>query len=429
MAQTLNGRAIRHFLDCLHSPRVTISSSVKRSTSCTGTRYLSSQPPNSRIPSFAFAFDIDGVLLRSSEPIPGARESLSYLRKHHIPFILLTNGGGKTEKQRTQDLNNKLELSPEHQIHINQLIQSHTPLSELATTHGTPSYKNKTVLVVGGDGDACRLVAEKYGFTNVITPGDIFTAYPNIWPFSSNFTSYYSSFARPLPRPINLDAENPETESLKIDAVMVFNDPRDWGLDCQLLLDVMLSHKGIVGTYSARNGRKDLENHGYQSDGQPPIYFSNPDLLWASAYPLSRLGQGGFREALTGVWKAMTKSASGQEIPLKYTVLGKPHKLTYEYAEKILVHGREEAFGRDVQERLPLSKVYMIGDNPESDIMGANEYESLVGARWTSVLTRTGVFREREGEVPSVEPKVIVDDVREGVRWALKDSGWDGDVD
>ncbi|KAK5941930.1 hypothetical protein PMZ80_005881 [Knufia obscura] len=427
MASHCHSRAARQLLSYLRP--TTISSTISASKTCIGTRYLSSQPPNSRTPNFAFAFDIDGVLLRSSQPIPGATQCLTYLHKHHIPFILLTNGGGKTEAQRTRDLNDKLSLPPEYQIHVNQLIQSHTPLSELATTHGTPSYKNKTILVVGGDGDKCRLCAENYGFTNVVTPGDIFAAYPDIWPFSSNFNGYYSSFARPLPRPINLEAADPEHESLKIDAVMVFNDPRDWGLDCQLLLDIMLSHKGIVGTYSNKNGRKDLENHGYQSDGQPPIYFSNPDLLWASAYPLSRLGQGGFREAMVGVWKAITKSASGSEIPLKYTVMGKPHQPTYEYAERVMVRSREEAYGRDVQERIPLEKVYMIGDNPESDITGANNYRSLVGARWMSVLTRTGVFRAREGERPAVEPRVIVDDVREGVRWALKDSGWDGDVD
>ena len=209
---------------------------------------------------------------------------------------------------------------------------------------------------------------------------------------------------------------------------MVFNDPRDWGLDCQLLLDVMLSSRGIVGTHSRKNGRKDLDNHGYQSDGQPALYFSNPDLLWASAYPLSRLGQGGFREALSGVWKAVTKSACGVEVPLKYSVLGKPHQQTYEYAEKIMVRSREEAYGDDVQGKVPLEKVYMIGDNPESDIAGANGYKSLVGAEWMSVLVRTGVFKGENG-APSVEPRVVVDDVREGVSWALSDIGWEGEVD
>lgn len=261
----------------------------------------------------------------------------------------------------------------------------------------------------------------------MILPGDIYAAYPDLAPFSSNFNAYYSSFTRPLPKPVNPEAG--EENTLKIDAIMVFNDPRDWGLEVQLLLDILLSHKGIVGTYSSKNGDKSLPNHGYQSDGQPELYFSNPDLLWASSYPLSRLGQGGFREALSGVWNAVTRSASGESIPLKYTIMGKPHKLTYEYAERILVKQRKENFGKDIMEEVPLEKVYMIGDNPESDIMGANDFKSLVGAEWVSVLTRTGVFRSRRGEEPSVKPKVIVDDVREGVRWGLMGSGWDGTVE
>jgi len=366
------------------------------------------------------------VLLRSSTPIPGASESLTYLQKHKIPFILLTNGGGKTEKTRVDDINQKLSLPDDLKIDVSQIIQSHTPISEYATSHGVPSYKHSTVLVAGGDYNKCREVAEMYGFTNVITPGDIYTAYPDIAPFSSNFTEYYSQFARPLPRPIN--PEDPEN-SLKIDAVFVFSDPRDWGLDVQLLLDIMLSREGIVGTYSSKNGKNDLENYGYQSDGQPPLYYSNPDLLWASAYPLSRLGQGGFREALDGVWKAVTKSACGKEIEMKRTIIGKPHQLTYEYAEKILMKHREQGWGKDVQESTPLKKVYMIGDNPESDIMGANNYKSQVGAEWISLLTKTGVFRAREGEKPMIEPKAIVDDVREGVRLALKQNRWGGDID
>lgn len=203
---------------------------------------------------------------------------------------------------------------------------------------------------------------------------------------------------------------------------MVFNDPRDWGLDCQLLIDIMLSHNGVLGTYSSQNGDKSLPNNGFQQDGQPPIYFSNPDLLWASEYPLSRLGQGGFREAVKGVWSAVTKTISGTSADLKYEILGKPYQKTYGFAERVLL----EQAGNDGKGGL--DTVYMIGDNPESDIKGANEFENGV-AEWKSVLVKTGVFRARQGEKPSVEPDALVEDVREGVRWALKKSGWKGELE
>ena len=142
-----------------------------------------------------------------------------------------------------------------------------------------------------------------YRYKNVVTPGDILAAYPDVWPFSQQLLSYYKTFTRPLPAPI--DPTSPST-SLRIDAIFVYNDPRDWGLDAQIIKDVLLSERGILGTLSSKNGSTTLPNKGYQQDGQPTLYFSNPDLLWAAKYHLPRLGQGGFREALEGIWAAIT---------------------------------------------------------------------------------------------------------------------------
>lgn len=63
----------------------------------------------------------------------------------------------------------------------------------------------------------------------------------------------------------------------------------------------------------------------------------------------------------------------------------------------------------------------MVGDNPESDIRGANEYRSEFGSEWRSVLVETGVFKK--GGSPSYRPDVVVGDVEEGVRWAVEDAG------
>jgi HAD superfamily hydrolase (TIGR01456 family) len=256
----------------------------------------------------------------------------------------------------------------------------------------------------------------RYGFKNVVTPADIFMANPSIWPFSKNFKDYYKTFARPLPK--SLDPTDP-TKGLKIDAIFVFNDPRDWALDTQVIMDFLLSSNGIMGTLSEKNGRSDLPNHGYQQDGQPHLYFSNPDLWWAAAYHLPRLGQGGFREALEGVWAATTGGPS-KGIELKKTVIGKPHQPTYEFAERQLLRNRARTFG-DTTDLPPLQRVYMVGDNPESDIRGANSYRSEVGSSWQSILVRTGVY---SGGEPAWTPRVIADDVHKAVQWALKASKW-----
>ena len=55
-------------------------------------------------------FDIDGVLIRGSQVIPQAKPALQALNKHQIPWILLTNGGGKSELDRVTDLSKRLEV-------------------------------------------------------------------------------------------------------------------------------------------------------------------------------------------------------------------------------------------------------------------------------------------------------------------------------
>ena len=45
--------------------------------------------------------------------------------------------------------------------------------------------QHETVLVVGGEGEKCRLVAEGYGFRDVITPGDLIKDNPDTTPFRS----------------------------------------------------------------------------------------------------------------------------------------------------------------------------------------------------------------------------------------------------
>lgn len=306
------------------------------------------------------------------------------------------------------DLSRKLKVP----LDTSMFIQSHTPFADM------DEYKDKAILVVGGDEDRCRVVAEKYGFKTVVTPGDILAAYPAVWPFSQHLLPYYRRFTRPLPAPI--DPSSPST-SLKIDAIFVYNDPRDWGLDTQVIKDVLLSKQGILGTLSEKNGDPSLPNKGYQQDGQPPLYFSNPDLLWAAKYHLPRLGQGGFRAALKGVWADLT-GGEKNGVELKKIVMGKPHRPTYEFAEKRLISHRKHLLRQYDGKVGHLKRVYMVGDNPASDILGGNSYRSPYGTDWVSVLVQTGVYVE--GTEPAYRPRKIVGDVWDAVCWAVAQEGW-----
>ena len=208
--------------------------------------------------------------------------------------------------------------------------------------------------------DEGRTSSNRYGFTNVVTPADIIHANPTIWPFARNFASYYAKHARPLRKPIyNPNESTALSDCLKIDAIFVFNDPRDWGLDATLILDLQLSHQGYLGTLSDLNGNRDMPNRGYQQDGQPRLYFSNPDLWWAAAFHLPRLGQGAFREAFHAVWEAAT-GGGRNSVVLRKEMFGKPHEATYAFAEKRLEAHRPTILGkRAVESRL--KDVYMVG--------------------------------------------------------------------
>lgn len=98
---------------------------------------------------------IDGVLLRSSKPIPGAAETIQFLEENNIPYALLTNGGGVHEVEKAADVSDKLGV----RIPAHKAVLSHTPFQDL--TYGTDNLQHKNVFVTGADPEKCREIAER----------------------------------------------------------------------------------------------------------------------------------------------------------------------------------------------------------------------------------------------------------------------------
>ncbi|KAH8782761.1 HAD-like domain-containing protein [Diaporthe sp. PMI_573] len=343
---------------------------------------------------FAFAFDIDGVLLRGKVPLDGAKQTLEMLQANSIPFILLTNGGGLSELAHAARLGLRLTMSLDEE----QFVQSHTPFKTFVD-----EYKDDWIVVLGGHGSAVKELAAVYGFNpeKIITSSDIAKHHPSIHPFPEISSSYHDKYGN-----IADDFSHEE----KIAAVFVFTSPRDWCLDLQICIDLLLSANGRLGTRSTLNGNANVTNHGYQQDGQPLIFWCNPDLQWATPHATPRLAQGAFRAALEGIWSSLTKGKA----ELQSWTCGKPTSTTYEYAEQILhkYHQKIEPLST-----CPISKVYMIGDNPESDIRGANLADETSSLAWRSVLVETGVHKA--GNTPEYQPTETKTNVWEAVRWAV----------
>lgn len=271
-----------------------------------------------------------------------------------------------------------------------------------------PSLADKNILVLGGVGNQIREVARCYGFRRVLTPSDICRAFPKIYPFLELTAAHHASHGLEI---INSSPEG----RIKISAILVFTSPRDWGLDLQVVMDLLLSEKGHLGTVSPMNGDERLPNRGYLQDDQSAMHFSNPDLTWATAFPHPRVAQGSFRAALEGMWEGRTGGAT----LMNCHVVGKPTEETYVYGEKALIEWDRRMNGGERE----IGTVYMVGDNPESDIQGANSFRSRYGAEWKSILVESGVHVA--SEEPAYKPHVIVKGVKEAVEWALEDSGVD----
>ncbi|KAG7090938.1 hypothetical protein E1B28_010010 [Marasmius oreades] len=350
---------------------------LQRTLSVNSIRRSIQTKPRPSVSPLGFAFDIDGVLMAGPDPLPTAKRALQILEGDNpfnmkIPYVLLTNGGGKTEAARAEKLSARLGIK----LHPEQIIQAHTILKDM-----TRKYADSPVLVLGGRNDELRQVAESYGFRKVFTTPDVLLWNPSVWPFQTINPSEM------LSRP------SVDFSKTRIGAVLVFHDPRNWGRDVQIILDVIQSG-GVIG-----NPYVDHTSHPVE------IVFCNPDLLWKSDFPRPRIGQGAFKESFQAVYKAITGSTS----PYPFVQFGKPTAPTYKYAEKVLVQLVKNRDGSNA----PLPGIYMIGDNPESDIAGAN------AAGWSSVLVHTGVFDPGSGAPPAHTPTYQARDVEAAVQWAL----------
>ncbi|KAG9192914.1 hypothetical protein G6011_11648 [Alternaria panax] len=323
----------------------------------------------------AFVFDIDGVLVHGDRLIPEGQRVLEILNGDNelgikIPHIFLTNGSGKPEQARVDQLS-KILHNP---ISTEQFIQSHTPMRALADYY-------KTVLVVGGEGYKCREVAEEYGFQDIVVPNDIIAWDPTIAPYR-----VFTDEERKTSRPRDFSKTN-------IEAIMVFSDSRDYATDIQIIMDLLQSENGRFGTRA-----KDPVSQ------RIPIYFSQGDMLCPTEHPFPRMSQGAFRIGL----EAMYKSLTGVE--LERVVYGKPELATYKYADEVIASWMETIHN---DEKLP-ANIYMIGDNPASDIVGGNMYG------WNTCLVRTGVFQGGDNDENNPASFGVFKNVFEAVTTAMK---------
>ncbi len=341
-------------------------------------------------------FDIDGVLMRGKRGLPGAGDALRKLYAAGVPFVCVTNGGGVLEDVKAREVAQGTGAP----LCGSQVVNSHSPLRALARVFSGRTLALGCRDVVG--------VARTYGLGDPVTPQMLARDDPTRYPFVA------------WPHEPLADRERP------IEAVMVLHDPVDWSTDLQIACDV------LRGGWPLGTGKAQCV----------PYVACNQDFVFAGSYPVPRFASGAFQRCLATLFQDLT----GQ--PLRVTNVGKPHKITYDYARYALGRWRlrlqdaemkgiggqafaesrvGKGFGPEFEAPVHLAPlattqnlvgavdkalgqvahaahaleqkfgefdhIFMVGDNPASDIRGANAAK----APWHSILVRTGVF-QGEGE-------------------------------
>jgi HAD superfamily hydrolase (TIGR01456 family) len=289
----------------------------------------------------AAIIDIDGVLIHGRQAIPGARESLLRLQAAGVPHVFVTNGGGVPSREKSQGIAKILELP----AMTGPVIMAHDPMPEQLRRHG---LWEKQILVLSKSERLSREVALEWGLPNPLVLEDFLASSPWVWPLED-------------------DGREIQLSGTRVAAICVVATPHDWGQTLQLCVDLIRHRGALFGEIDDATSR-------------PLLFVSNPDFDYRARPPASRM--------TTGAWLAALEALCIRyQIDLKsiLTITGKPHRPIYQLAESYFAKTHKT-----------IETVFCIGDNPTSDILGAQNY-----SHFKSILVLTGVAQEDDKRIPA----------------------------
>ena len=144
-------------------------------------------------------------------------------------------------------------------------------------------------------------------------------------------------------------------------------------------------------------------------DEGPPIFFSHNDIVWSAAHDNVRLGMGALRKIVEMLFYDLTKGKK-----LETIAFGKPQIGTFEFATRLSQQWRKD----EHHINRPPEMVYFVGDTPESDIRGTNQFNQQSSNTWYSILVETGVYQS--GTEPTCKLMVTVPTVLEVVKYGMQ---------
>lgn len=329
----------------------------------------------------AVCIDVDGVLRIGNRSVSGATEALKKLRDNNVPLAIITNGGGETEKIRAEKISSLLKLQGQlYSIKPNEVVLCHSPMKDALKKY---SEQNRLILILGTG--SIKNVMKEYGYSNYITSNEYAILFPQLLPF-------FFFYGKP---PLNLlyDKTKMEVEErikksikrlLKIDAICQLTDVINWDINMQILCDLLISNDGIPGSIRSTGEEQKVDYH-----------LACQDILFQDLFPIPRFACGSFFYCLQRIFELKYKRK------VNFVDYGKPSKIIFNYAKK------------EIEKANPGHQYnyYMIGDNPEVDIKGAND------SGFHSILVKTGIFKGRNSkEFPA---KTVVNDIKDAIDFIL----------
>jgi HAD superfamily hydrolase (TIGR01456 family) len=259
---------------------------------------------------------MDGVLTRGKGTLDGTRETLEFLAKARMPFVLLSNSGGVTEAEKARVLSAQLGVN----VEADQIVQGHTPMRLLGEgagplrntqiiDNGVPRQRfgpNDHTLIIGPR--SAVAVAESYGFWQPLHVRDVQARRAELVPLKdwSGDATFWGAEA-----PSNSSSLPPGAAPRIVAVCVMAPNGVDAFNDLQIVLDAILAlPAGQIGS-AAVSQRQEL-----------PVYFAGDDLLYMGEARTPRLGLGAIRE----MWTSVVESVTGR--PLHAIMYGKPPRIS-----------------------------------------------------------------------------------------------------
>ncbi|SPQ24844.1 44cb1f66-9f49-4a90-ae34-93c9ac8d97ca [Thermothielavioides terrestris] len=210
--------------------------------------------------------------------LPGSREAIAALQEKDVPFVIVARDTGMTEKEVAKDLEKKFNIV----VRPSAIVLPQTPFRDHVA-----EYKDKTVVVIGGDGEKALKIASKYGFERVLTTRDIVALYPHLYGGTpAIYPHLYGEYASGVRRATKLkgtfDAKAVEerlglkpgeSDNIQVHAIFVWWASANWDIDIRICIDLLMTEHGRIGTHAITN----VSYLALQPDKQPRLFVCKAD--------------------------------------------------------------------------------------------------------------------------------------------------------